>query len=444
MRCHSCGTEVREGQKFCMDCGASLRGVADVTGEVPVIPRAPDTSTDATTPMAAVPLEPPSPAAAPDGAAAAHELTIVEATSPLVGLAAASAGSPTGHNDATAVLAQTTPASSLAAAPTAEIPTTALPNTAARAEGTLDRTGQLPQQQPAPASHAADARPRFRLRPLLFLALLAAGATGLAVFTTLVRVAPAPDNRTPDFAINDLGTNNTVAALIPAAVMVLGALCWCAGRRWGAGLVGGAGGSLAGWAALMLGAVEWWPIRAAAPTAEVTRDLGYWGLVAAGALGLLVLIVSLAHSGRDRRGGLDPWIAALAAVAFVIAAGGPLIPEGNASWSNNWSDASLGVDLPREFFVGRVLQLGLLLVCGVLGCLLVRRWGLGLAVGALLSSGWLLATSATGTTNSPIGPAYDNPGSLDLQPHAVTIVGFALAGFFVLVAVVLALLDSER
>ena len=37
MHCHSCGAEVREGQKFCMECGASLRGVADITGEVPVV-----------------------------------------------------------------------------------------------------------------------------------------------------------------------------------------------------------------------------------------------------------------------------------------------------------------------------------------------------------------------------------------------------------------------
>ena len=35
MQCHSCGTDVRDGQKFCMECGASLRGVADITGEVP-------------------------------------------------------------------------------------------------------------------------------------------------------------------------------------------------------------------------------------------------------------------------------------------------------------------------------------------------------------------------------------------------------------------------
>ena len=90
------------------------------------------------------------------------------------------------------------------------------------------------------------------------------------------------------------------------------------------------------------------------------------------------------------------------------------------------------------------MQLGLLAVCGVVGCLLVRRWGLGLAVGGALSSGWLLVTAATDRTDKPIGPAYANPGYTTLEPHAVTVVGFSLVGFFCLVAIVMALLDAGR
>jgi hypothetical protein len=285
---------------------------------------------------------------------------------------------------------------------------------------------------------------RFRFRPLLALALLAGAATAVAVLTPLVRVTPAPDAGAPDFTVNDLGTNNTVAGLVAAAAMALGALLWCAGLRWGTGLAAGSGAALAGWAALLLGGVEWWPIGAAAPDADITRDIGYWALWVAGGLGVVVLIASLRRSGRDRRGGLDPWIAALTAVSFVIAAGGPLIPEGTAAWSNNWTSDGLGVDLPPAFFVGRAVQLGLLALCGVVGCLLVRRWGLGLAIGSGLATGWLLVTAATERTRSPIGPGYDNPGSLDLRPHAVTIVGFAFVGFFCLVAIVLAMLDPDR
>jgi hypothetical protein len=158
----------------------------------------------------------------------------------------------------------------------------------------------------------------------------------------------------------------------------------------------------------------------------------------------LALFVSFARAGNDRRAGLDPWIAALAAVSVLVAAIGPTIPEGSAEWSGNYSSASLGVDLPAAFFAGRLVQLGLLAFCGVVGFLLVRRYGLGLAVGGAVTAGWMVVPAATERTASPIGPAYENPGSLDLRPHAVTIVGIALVGFFALVAIVMALLDAER
>ena len=246
----------------------------------------------------------------------------------------------------------------------------------------------------------------------------------------------------PEYAVNDFGTNNTIGGIIAAAAMIVGALVWCTGHRWGAGLAGGAGAALAGWAALVIGAAEW-RLDLAAADADATRSIGYWALAAAGVFGGVALIASFAASGRDRRNGLDPWIAALAAVSFVIAAGGPLIPENGAGWASNWTGDNPG-GLPTMFFVGRAVQLGLLVACGVLGCLLVRRWGLGLAVGGALAAGWLLVTAATDRTVSPIGPGYSNPLFQDNEPHAVTIVGFALAGFFCLVAVVMALLDGER
>jgi hypothetical protein len=306
---------------------------------------------------------------------------------------------------------------------------------------TADRPGARSASPTATAPSS-----RFRVKPLLVVALLACGATALAVLTTVITIAPPPDGATPDYAVNDFGTNNTVAGVLAAAAMLLGALVWCAGARWGAGLVGGAGASLAGWAALLVGAAEW-RFDLAAPDADVGRSVGYWALVAAGAVGAVGLVLSFASSGRDRRNGLDPWIAALAAASFVIAAVGPLIPEGGAGWGSNWTGDNPG-GLPTLFFVGRFVQLGLLVVCGVFGCLLVRRWGLGLAVGGALAAGWLLVTSATGSTDDPIGPAFDNlpftPNDPHFEPHAVTTVGFALAGFFALVAVVMALLDGDR
>jgi hypothetical protein len=441
MRCHSCGTEVREGQKFCMECGASLRGVADITGEVPIVrvsgrdastremaavappPPRPATPDDQTTPMARPAITAATTAAAPTAPVARTDVTAPVA-------AAATMRMPTDSGDVHVVEATSAPVDLTASLPAIGARTGELPVATGRTTVTTTR--------PPPE------RARFRLRPLLLLAVLAAGAVCLAVFTTIVRITPPPDGAVPRYTVNGLGTNNAVAALIPAGAAVVGALLWCAGRRWGAGLAGGAGASLAGWAALLIGLTEWRIY--AAPGAEVERSIGFYALWATGALGAVLLIASFARVRRDGRGGLDPWIAALAAVSFVIAAGGPLIPQGTADWSGNWTTTSLGgVDLPRAFFVGRAIQLGLLLVCGVLGCLLVRRWGLGLAVGGLLSCGWLLLTDATNRTASPIGPGYANPGAgNDLSPHGVTVVGFALAAFFSLVAVVMALLDAER
>lgn len=291
----------------------------------------------------------------------------------------------------------------------------------------------------------------FRFRVLFALAVLAAAATVVGVLSLLIEISPegaaaAPfDNGT--WMVNDFGTNNTVAALIAAGAVLVGAFLWCFGFRWGAGLAGGGGLALAGWVALIIGLAEW-PIHQAELAADtvpatITREFGYWSLVGAAGLGLLVFCFSLAGSGRDRQGGLDPWIAALGAAAFLVAAGGPLIPQGSADISGNYSSDTLGVDLPTMFFAGRLVQVGLLALAGIVGFLLVRRYGLGLAIGGGTAAGFMVATAATDSTDAPIGPAFANPGAIDLAPHGVTIVALALAGFFALVAVVMALLDSK-
>jgi hypothetical protein len=401
-----------------MECGQSLRGISDVTGEVPAIAgrraattsevaevsmmRPPDARADPTQPIAPIPPPPP-----------VRDLPTSDVA----------------RTDST---------------PTGVLTTTPPPPP-------RDVTGEYAAPERRYAPEKARARPSFRLRPLLVIAVLAAVAAVAGVFSTVIEItatAEQPPFDTGIWKVNDFGTNNTMAALLAGGTMVVGALAWCFGYRWGAGLVGGAGAALAGWVALLLGLAEW-PINtadagASVAPAEITRDIGYWALAAAGLLGIVALLVSLVRAGNDRRAGLDPWVAALAAVSILVAAIGPTIPEGSASWSGNYSSASLEVDLPAAFFAGRLIQLGLLAFCGVVGFLLVRRYGLGLAVGGAVAAGWMTATAATERTAFPIGPAYANPGSVDLKPHAVTIVGMALAGFFALVAIVMALLDSER
>jgi hypothetical protein len=403
-----------------MECGQSLRGVSDVTGEVPMVPpRQPDAETSE--------LPPTGPTVG-----ASHDTTREMASVPAPPTRSWPAAEPSaGHDSPTGVL----PAAPPPPPPPPEI------------------TGEyVAPEQPAWYG-IAEKRPRpgFRLRPLLLLAVIAAGAAVVGGMSTVIEITTPTDSApfaTGIWKVNDLGTNNTVAALIAAGTMVIGALAWCFGYRWGAGLAGGAGAALAGWAALLLGLAEL-PISnaeaaAALAPADITRDIGYWAVAGAGAVGGLVLIVSFARARNDGRAGLDPWIAALAAVSALVAAIGPTIPEGSAAWSGNYSSAGFVVDLPTAFFAGRMVQLGLLAFCGVVGFLLVRRYGLGLAVGGAVAAGWMVVTAATERTESPIGPAFRNPPYGELKPHAVTIVGMALLGFFALVAIVMALLDADR
>ncbi len=421
MQCPACGTDVRPGQKFCMECGQSLRGISDVTGEVPTIK--PDIRSSDTTELPRTPQD----------ADATSDPTREMVPVPTPSERSWSAGGPS--------TVDTGPTRVLSAAPPPPPPPP------------REVTGEFaaPEQ---PAWYAIEEKPRrpgFRLRVLLVLAIIAAVATVVGVASTVIEIT-TPAGQAPFdvgiWRVNDFGTNNTIAGLLAAGTMVLGALAWCFGYRWGAGLAGGAGAALAGWAALLIGLAEL-PISTAeagaqlAP-ADITRDIGFWAVVGAGGVGVLVLLVSFARAGNDRRAGLDPWVAALAAVSALVAAVGPTIPEGSAAWSGNYSSSGFAVDLPTVFFAGRLVQLGLLAFCGVVGFLLVRRYGLGLAVGGAVSAGWMVATAATERTDSPIGLAFRNPPYDVLKPHAVTIVGMALLGFFALVAIVMALLDANR
>jgi hypothetical protein len=295
------------------------------------------------------------------------------------------------------------------------------------------------QAQPPPPARS------FRLKPLLILTVLTAVAAGVGMFGQVLDVGLPGSLVDGAWKLNDFGTNLTVAGILTALTMALGAVAWCAGFRWGAGLAGGGGAGLAGWAALALGQAELIVgevEQVAGDTTAVTREVGYWGLAAAGGLGLVVLFVSLVRTGDDGRAGLDPWVAALGAMATIAAVIGPLIPLDNADIDLNWSSAP-GTDLPAAWFAARFFQLGLLLLCGVFGFLLVRRYGLGLAIGGTICAGWLVLTAATEQTDQPIGLAVGNPDFTDLEPHIVTIVGVGLMLFFGLVATAMALIDDR-
>ena len=317
-----------------------------------------------------------------------------------------------------------------------------------------DQTGVLPETYAPWEGEWEDDEPptygpTFRIRPLLILSILPAVAAIVGMFVRIVNIEPAQAGvpfETGTWKLNDFGTNLTVTGILLVVTMLLGGIAWCGGYRWGAGLAGGAGAGLAGWAIMSLG-IAAGPISAVnsatgISATEVTRDIGYWCLAGAGALGLVVMVTSLLRAGNDRRAGLDPWVAALGAIATIAAVLGPLIPLNDANLDRNWSSLS-GQDLPTLFFVGRFVQLGLLLICGVFGFLLVRRYGLGFAIGGTIGIAWMVLTAATEQTDNPIGPAVVNPGATDLKPYIFTTVGVGLMMFFALVATAMALIDAD-
>ena len=165
----------------------------------------------------------------------------------------------------------------------------------------LGDTGRMPAAEPWVDDQPRPARPGFRLRPMLFVALLGAAAAVVGALTTLIQIEAGPQDLfdVGSWKVNDFGTNNTMAGLLAAGAMVVGALAWCFGYRWGAGLAGGAGAALAGWVALLLGLAEWPIANAEAAAAASSRArspaTSATGRSSAPArIGLLVLLLSLA------------------------------------------------------------------------------------------------------------------------------------------------------
>jgi hypothetical protein len=411
MECHRCGAEVRPTQRFCDQCGTSLRGVTDATEEMPR-PALYDFAAD------------------PDDA-----------------MQHADAGATTD------VLTFAPPdATTVSPRPTTDT---------APAARTADRTIELPLIVLDADDDGRVHRRRFGVGPLLVLALLGAlGAVVAAVATTVTietdAVAATFDEGS--WSLTDLGSDLPVALLVTAAALAVGAVAHGFRQWWGAGLAGGAGLALAGMAGLVVGLAEQ-PIQLAqratsatgAPafTVTITRDVGYVVVVLAGAVGVIVFLLSLRRAGRDPIGGLNPWIAALGAVAALVAAAGPLVPEGGASVSSNWTSGSwyvgdVPIDQPTAFFAGRLLQAALLAGTGVLGFLLVRRYGLGLVVGGASAVTWLSVSTMFELGDAPVGPAYGNPGSVEMDLHSVTIVGMVALVGLAIVAIIAAIDESLR
>ncbi|CAN5481767.1 hypothetical protein BH23ACT3_BH23ACT3_15400 [soil metagenome] len=464
MFCNRCGTEARPGQKFCADCGVALEPAiepdVDATQPVAVVdgnggatgsdelPTTVELPAAAAFPVTAFPA----PGSDPD-----HESAREPATRPLPAPVAAPPRLYDLALDEPDLLHD--PPRKPMNEPVNEPVTQPLPGPAVgRAPAATDQLPATPTRLLDDADDAGGIFSQFRIGVVSGLGLVAGMTALFGMFTRVVAIrsdAGAPTFDTGDWLVADLGTNLPGAMIVALAVLLAGVIGAGFRQRWGAGLAGGAGLAIAGWVALTIGLSER-PIERAVdavgrPTTEaftvtITRDVGYWVLLAAGVLGVLTFAVSLGSAGRDRRRGLNPWVASLGAVAAVIAAAGPLLPQGGAVIDDNWSPGSGGLGLPTWFVVGRLVQLGLVAYAGVIGFLLVSRYGLGLAIGGMTVSVWLALSTLLGLGDAPVGPGFANPGSRSdpIELHAVTIVGMiGLVGLAV-VAVIAAYDQAAR
>jgi hypothetical protein len=420
MVCPRCGIDVSEQQKFCHDCGA------------PIV--LPEPSDDPTEPVETVEL-PTEPVETIQPPTEPFE-TIQPPTEPFETVEAAPPTETTAFAPPTEPIATTTSATTTSATTTtAEMP--------ALFDGQNDLTEFPPAREP------------FRFRMIFLLALFGAAAMLMTMVADVIDIRttrPAAGITTGVRTLEDLGSDLGLAGFIGAAVMVIGGLLACFGLRWGAGLAGGAGLALAGWAGLTIGLAEL-PIAIAESitrtssiefTLRVTRDLGWWLMAGVGVIGAGVFVASLRSIGSGGRAALNPLVAAITAVAMVVLAFGPLVPVNDAAFADNFRSVDPTRDLPAAFFAGRLGQVALIALAGVAGMLIVRSYGIGLAVGGITVPLWLWIASLGQIGPNPVGIAERNPGADDTVPHAVTTVGMVASLVLLVLAAALATYRLNR
>ncbi len=453
MGCPDCGVDVTEHQKFCHECGRPLAPPGPLPPPTPTDADLPTPLTD--TPLTDTPLTDTPPADIPT--------TTIDPDLPTQPIDA----SPTRPIDTPPTTIDpdlpTQPIDALPTEPVDEVveqvppvsPSTE-PDTIPVAITTIDDTAETPAVfDEADLAEYPTPREPFRLRAILILSIFGITAALMTMVADVVDIRttrPAPGIVTGSRTLADLGTNLDLAVFVGAAVMVLGSLLACFGLRWGAGVAGGAGLALAGWAGLSIGLAEV-PIAVAESITRtssevfvlrITRDLGWWLIVGVGVVGLLVFIASLRSVGTGGRPALNPLVAAVTAVAGVVLAFGPLVPVGQADFADNFRSTDPSQDLPTAFFAGRLGQVALIAIVAMVGMLIVRSWGLGLAAGGVTVAATMWVTSLTELGDRPIGIADRNPGATSTVPHAVTTVGMVSTLALLAIAAALATYRLNR
>jgi hypothetical protein len=233
--------------------------------------------------------------------------------------------------------------------------------------------------------------------------------------------------------LNDFSSNLTVGAILAALLLIVGASMGATGRRVGTGLAGGAGLALAGMMAMVLGqATQTFDtydllLRTNGGVMTATRDIGFWLAVVSALLGAAAFVLSFEGAGQDGHPPIHPVIGAIGLLGTAMAVFGPLIPLHDFPFADQFSNDST----PPATLLLRQLVLILIAVGGIVGFTRNRRWGLGLALGAISVAAWQMISAATESGDIPLSYAGGNPGAtvdpvtgkFDFAPHAVTIIG---------------------
>ena len=273
----------------------------------------------------------------------------------------------------------------------------------------------------------------FRITPLVVVASLAAVFAVASAFVTVAGIEVSDLSGLPateqTFKLNDFASNLTVGAILAGILLIVGASLGATGRRVGTGLAGGTGLALAGMMGWMLGAVtqvfdstEFGLLSSGGTfTLTTTRDIGFWLGVLSALLGAAAFVLSFEAVGHDGHPPIHVTFCAVGLFGTAMAVIGPMIPMSDAVFGDQFSNDFI----PPATLLLRQLVLILIAVGGIVGFTRNRRWGLGMALGAISIATWQLLTAMTESGDIPLSYAGGNPGALDFAPHTVSILGIA-------------------
>lgn len=467
MFCPSCGVAVEPSQRFCNHCGAALQGPTVSPGASFPPPDTAQQRTARVDAASAVTTEPvantPPARTEPIIAVPPGEIPPVGSREfdEMFGVTGFSEPAPVADPPRAAAPPTVAQPAAPSPAPTAgPTGTASMPIVAATPApldlSSLDELGGLRARRSLGS--------RYRVT-VMALAIATAAVGVLAALTTTVHYRVTGDVVAElDVQMNDLTTNALGGAVIAAVLLVVGGAAAMSGRRFGAGLVGGAGLGLAGFMAWLasesVSLVDTLKRGFEESTFQyrlsTTLDIGFWLAVAAAALGIAVFAVSVVAARSDGRPGVPLTVGAFGMIGTATMALGPLLTTNGVDFVDNFRTGSaVG---PAEFWKGylsatlgivhepvppvtvwvRVAMLVVLIIGGFVGFVAGTRWGLGVAAGSAAIAVWQWATSSVEAGVRPFGIAGGNRGMEPFRPHVVTTIGVVVVVVMLLVAAIAA------